>query len=362
MYKVVRFNKQEKYINDFLSLPGKLYSSDKITQNKKDELKILTEKHSLSSYFKIKKYLCYDASGYAVARAIVTIYPDKNEAYVGFFECFNMLKAVKCLFKAIERDLKKMSIDNLIGPVNSSFWIGYRMKIDNFKEDLYVGEPYNMDYYYDLFKACGFKTYKKYSSNIYEIKDKNYNPEKYEKRYNEFIKKGYKIESPKSKEEFDVAFKIVYELLMELYKDFPIFKNISAKDYEKYYSFYSVIANYKYLKVAYYEDEAVGFFVGIPNYGNLMYRKMNIFNKLRFLYLKNYSKSFVAQYIGVKPEHKGLGKAIMYTILQEAKKCNGKIIGSLIEENKVTGTYFDDTITNKYNYELLSKNVGGSNE
>ena len=77
---------------------------------------------------------------------------------MGFFECFNMIKAVKCLFKAIERDLKKMSIDNLIGPVNSSFWIGYRMKIDNFKEDLYVGEPYNMDYYYDLFKACGFKT------------------------------------------------------------------------------------------------------------------------------------------------------------------------------------------------------------
>ena len=43
-------------------------------------------------------------------------------------------------------------------------------------------------------------------------------------------------------------------------------------------------------------------------------------------------------------------KAIIYTILQEAKKCKGKIIGALIEGDKVTSKYFDDTITNRYNY------------
>ena len=360
MYKVVKFKKQERYINDFLSLPSKLYDKKTITQNKKDEIKILNGTHSLSKYFDVIKYLCYDEEQNVIARAIVTIYPDKKkkEAYVGFFESYDNLQAVKKLFTTIEKDLKKLSIKKLIGPVNSSFWIGYRMKVDNFNEELYVGEPYNKDYYYKLFKECGFKTYKKYSSNIYEIKSKDYNPEKYEQRYNEFIEKGYVIKSPKNKKEFDVAFKIVYDLLMELYKDFPIFKNISSKDYEKYYSFYSVIANYKLLKLAYYKDEAVGFFVGIPNYRNLMYQKMNLVTKIKFLYLKYFNKSFVAQYIGVKPEHKGLGKAIIYTILQEAKKCNGKIIGSLIEENKVTGKYFDDTITSKYNYLLLEKKIG----
>ena len=45
-------------------------------------------------------------------------------------------------------------------------------------------------------------------------------------------------------------------------------------------------------------------------------------------------------------------------ILEEAKKCNGKIVGALIEENKVTGKYYDDTITNKYNYVLLEKKIG----
>ena len=359
MYKVVKFKKQEKYINDFLSLPGKLYDKNTITQNKSEEVKILNEVHSLSKYFDIIRYLCYDGDGNVIARALVTIYPDKKEkeAYVGFFESYDNVSAVKALFSIIERDLKKLSIKKIIGPINSSFWIGYRMKIDNFDDEIYVGEPYNKEYYYKLFKKCGFKTYKKYSSNIYEITSKDYNPEKYEKRYNEFIEKGYVIKSPKNKKEFDVAFKIVYDLLIELYKDFPIFKNISKKDYKKYYSFYSVIANYKYMKLAYYNDEPVGFFVGIPNYRNLMYRKMNIFLKIKFLYLKHFNKSFVAQYIGVKPEHKGLGKAIIYTILQEAKKCNGKIIGALIEGDKVTGKYFDDTITNRYNYLLLEKNI-----
>lgn len=360
MYKIIKFETEEKYINDFISLPGKLYDKRTITQNIKDEIKILKGTHSLSKYFNLIKYLCYDEAENVIARAIVTIYPEKNqkEAYIGFFESYDNIDAVKKMFNTIEKDLKKQSIKKIIGPVNSSFWIGYRLKIDNFNEELYVGEPYNKEYYYKLFKENGYKLYKKYSSNIYEIKNKNYNPTKYQERYDEFIKKGYKIISPKNKEEFDKAFKIVYELLMDLYKDFPIFKNISSNDYEKYYSFYSVIANYKYLKLAYYKDQPVGFFVGIPNYRNLMSQKMTLKNKIKFLYLKNFNKSFVAQYIGVRPEHKGLGKAIMYTILEEAKKCNGKIVGALIEENKVTGKYFDDAITNKYNYVLLEKEIG----
>ena len=62
-------------------------------------------------------------------------------------------------------------------------------------------------------------------------------PPCYYEVFDYFFEKGYVIKSPKNKKEFDVAFKIVYDLLIDLYKDFPIFKNISAKDYKKYYSF-----------------------------------------------------------------------------------------------------------------------------
>ena len=285
MYKIIKFKDEEKYINDFLKLPQSLYDKKSRIQNIKDENKILRGTHNLSGYFSVEKYLCYDENEKVIARAITTIYPNKDEAYVGFFEAFDNKNAVKQLFSTIEEDLKKISIRKIIGPVDSSFWINYRMKVDNFDEEIYVGEPYNKEYYYDLFKENGYNVYKTWTSNIYEIKNKYYDPQKYRNRYEEFIQKGYKITSPKNKEEFEESFKIAYKLIMELYKDFPLFKNISEKDYYKYFSFYRVVSNYNYLKVAYYNNEAVGFFIGIPNYKNLLYRKMTFVNKIKICHL-----------------------------------------------------------------------------
>ena len=190
MYKVVKFKKQERYINDFLSLPSKLYDKKTITQNKKDEIKILNGTHSLSKYFDVIKYLCYDEEQNVIARAIVTIYPDKKkkEAYVGFFESYDNLQAVKKLFTTIEKDLKKLSIKKLIGPVNSSFWIGYRMKVDNFNEELYVGEPYNKDYYLKQFQDNKYKVIEHYTSNIYKTVEYSYINDKYQSRYEDYIK------------------------------------------------------------------------------------------------------------------------------------------------------------------------------
>ena len=55
MYKIIKFDKEERYINDFLSLPSKIYDKRTITQNIKDETKILNGTHSLSKYFKLLK-------------------------------------------------------------------------------------------------------------------------------------------------------------------------------------------------------------------------------------------------------------------------------------------------------------------
>lgn len=358
MYKIIKFENEPNYIKDFLELPLKLYSKKTLVQNMKDEEKILKETHSLSKYFSILKYLCYDDKNQVIARAIVTLYDNKEEAYIGFFEAYNDKNAVKELFSKIEKELKNLHITKIIGPVDSSFWIKYRMKIDSYNEEIYIGEPYNKDYYKELFEDNNFCIYKKWTSNIYKISNSNYNPKKYEDRYNEFSAKGYKIISPKNKEEFNDSFKIACKLIMELYKDFPLFNNISEKDYYKYFYFYSSISNYKFLKIAYYNNEPVGFFIGIPNYKNLLYGKLTLIKKIRILFIKKYSKSIVAQYIGVKPEHKGLGKAIIYTILQEVRKCQGKIIGALIEDGKETGQYFDDAIVDKCKYVLFKKEIG----
>ena len=52
MYRVIKFDNQEKYKKAFLDLPKKLYSKKEIMQNEEEEKQILEEKHLLSKYFK----------------------------------------------------------------------------------------------------------------------------------------------------------------------------------------------------------------------------------------------------------------------------------------------------------------------
>ena len=113
-----------------MKLPKLLYAEKNNVQNEKDEKKILLGTHHLCKYFNLEKYLCYDENNNLISRAIVTVYPNKREAYIGFFESFDNKDAVKQLFYEIERDLKNLSINKIIGPVDASFWIKYRLKID----------------------------------------------------------------------------------------------------------------------------------------------------------------------------------------------------------------------------------------
>ncbi|MDR2903007.1 MAG: hypothetical protein LBU77_00625, partial [Clostridiales bacterium] len=87
MYKVIVFNKEEKYIYDFLSLPQKLYAKHEITQNIAEERAIVEETHVLNKYFSQCKILAYNGAGEVCGRGIVTIYPKADAAYLGYFEC-----------------------------------------------------------------------------------------------------------------------------------------------------------------------------------------------------------------------------------------------------------------------------------
>ena len=120
----------------------------------------------------------------------------KNNAYLVFFECVNNKEVAKFLFDSAYQFCKKKKYKTIIGPVDASFWIKYRLKINKFDLVPYTGEPYNKDYYYDLFLDNGYKIIHHYTSNIYKQVKVKYKNVKYSDRYNEFIDKGYKIVSP----------------------------------------------------------------------------------------------------------------------------------------------------------------------
>ena len=86
--------------------------------------------------------------------------------------------------------------------------------------------------------------------------DENYRNEKYEKRFREFLQKGYRIESP-TDENFDRILDQVYDMIMELYSDFPIFKSLSREDFKELYSSYKLIINMSMTKIAFFEDKSL---------------------------------------------------------------------------------------------------------
>ncbi|MCX7922065.1 MAG: hypothetical protein N3B21_08660 [Clostridia bacterium] len=355
-YKLVRFDNEENYINDFLRIPKDLYSKREIVQNEKEERSLLLGEHILSGYFQITKLLVYNGD-MPCARCAVTIYQGDDTAYVGFFESINDVECAKLLFE----EARKISIENkcnkIKGPVDASFWIKYRLKTNNFSKRVFVGEPNNKDYYLNLFLACGYRVSETYVSNYYKrLPFWGFSDKKCKDRYDKFLSKGYKIISP-GRKDFDTVIKEIYKLLMELYADFPVFKGLSEEDFLKLFSYYRYILDFSFVKIAYYKDEAVGFMIGTPDYGNMLYGKLSIPTYFRLFLKRIRSSRYVILYMGVKREHRGLGNAMIQTIMDNVRKKRANTIGALIKEGKVTEGYVADEIISKNTYALLECDV-----
>jgi len=72
------------------------------------------------------------------------------------------------MFCVAEKLAHENNLTKLIGPVDASFWIKYRLKVNLFDRLPYVSEPYNKDYYLNLFLGSGFVIEERYISNIYK--------------------------------------------------------------------------------------------------------------------------------------------------------------------------------------------------
>ena len=229
-YKVI-YGKNDLVYTGFLALPGKLYQKNELTQDYDTEYKLLHEKHTLSKYFNITPFVVIDKnSQMPVARCMLTYYPEDDVAYFGFFECIGQQEIAEQLLDTVSKKAKKDGKTKLSGPVDASFRIKYRLKINLFDRIPYTGEPYNKNYYYKLLSDCGFVVQNHYTSNIYPIIDMDYYNEKFEKRYEQFLNKGYEIKSP-AKKNYPYIMEKVYELIMDLYSDFPAFKYIEKEDF-----------------------------------------------------------------------------------------------------------------------------------
>lgn len=354
-YEVI-YGKNQSVYTDFLALPCKLYQKNDLTQDYDTEYKLLSENHILSKYFKCTPFVVIDKNAQIpVARCMLTYYPEDDVAYFGFFESIDDQKIVDLLLDTISEKAEKDGKVKLEGPVDASFWIKYRLKMNLFDKIPYTGEPYNKDYYYQLLTNYGFIVQNHYTSNIYPVIDAGYHNQKFQKRYEQFRDNGYEIKSP-DKKNYQSIMEKVYELIMDLYSDFPAFKYIEKDDFMKLFSSYKYILDFDMVKIAFYKEKIVGFFISVPNYKNLPY-KLNVRNFFKILQIKHRPDEYVMLYVGVDRKHVGLGNAMSNIITMELKKKQVPSIGALVRDGKITQSYASELIQDRYEYVLLEKKL-----
>ena len=348
--ELIKVGSEKEGIKKFISLPKKLYSSKDNMESPSQMKSLLEGTHPLSKYFELDAYLIM-RDGETVGRFAITTYENDPTAYLGFFECINDKEVSAFLFNEAERISKEKKCSVIVGPVDASFWLKYRLKINKFDLPPYTGEPYNKDYYLDLFKNSGYEVCEHYTSSAFRSVGEDYVNEKFENRYKEFLAQGYVIESPKI-EEYEKAVGEVYTLITELYSDFPIYKNLSKEDFCEMFKSYKTIMNMSMTKMAYYDGKAVGFYISLPDYGNRVYHA-GLLDIPGILKTRKHPDKYVMLYMGVDRNHRGLGKALVYAIMKELMQSGLPSIGALARDGKVTQNYAEEDKTDIYEYVLL---------
>lgn len=239
---------------------------------------------------------------------------DQRAGGCGFFECINNKEAAYLLFEQAKLWLSSKGMEAMDGPINfgdRDKWWG--LLVDGFHEPCYQCN-YNPPYYQELFESYGFQLYFKqytYWRNVREELDT-----KYAERAGRILaNRGYT---------FDHAHK---NNLQKAAQDFRIVYNkgwakhagvaeISKEDAEGLMKNIKAIIDPKLIWFAYYEGQAVGFFVSIPDVNQLIVKflngKLTLYGKLLFAWRKltKKCKTMFGIVFGVVPEHQRKGVEI----------------------------------------------------
>lgn len=351
----IEFQTEENRVRDFIRLARRFYSRENNMQNDGELRALLLGKHPLSAGFRMRKFCVY-RQGRIAGRFALTEYPEDETAYLGFFECEEDGETAAFLFSRAEAFARERGFRRIIGPVDASFWIKYRLKTNLFDRRPYTGEPYNPPWYPRLFSDNGYRVRERYTSSLYSRVPEDFRNEKFASRREAFEQKGYRIASPQP-EDWERTLKEVYGLVTKLYRDFPAYKHIPEETFCGYFDAYRKIIDLSMVKMAYYGSRPAGFYISVPNYGNLVHHARNPLNLLRILKTKGRPEEYVMLYMGVDPAHQGLGKALAQSIVDELRQNGCASIGALQREGKVTRHYVKELISQRYEYVLLGKDL-----
>ena len=352
---VIKVNTLEEQ-KKFLELPRALYKTD---YHQSDEIveQFLRGTHPLSAVAKITHYLLIEGE-IALGRMTLTQFPDNDTLYIGFFECQSDQAGANLLFETAKAEAVKLDLGSVTGPVDVSFWIGYRFKTNNF-DRVFFGEPQNKEYYPNLFQSAGFLPIERYVSHYQSpIQGDETELAKFKRRNEQARSRGIRLVHP-DPVDFDKYLRDIHSLLMELYSDFPVFHPLSYEDFKQIFGGLKYITDSRLIVLAYDGLLPVGFFISFPDYGNSLMVRSKLKRFWNLYKTKRHPKQIILSYSGVKKGYEGLSGALYYNILLRVKELGLPTVSTLMKKGKVTagfGRELEESTTEYQLYELKVKN------
>lgn len=346
--------KKEKDKELFLRFPAKIYDESHIMQDKNFEREVLDGTHLLCKEVQMIPLIVKDEKENMAGRSLLSWYKDDESAYIGFFECIKISEAAKILLDECEKIAKGLGKKRLTGPMNLSFWGGYRFATDEALP--YTGEPVNKSYYISFWEENGFNITEKYYSNIFDVVDERSYSAKAKERLDKCKSEGYTFKHP-NLDNLEKYLREIHPVLMEGYKDFTGFKKLSIEDFSILYSPLKMVLDPEMVFLAYKEEKLKGFLLCIPDYGNLLSKKHTYYSLLKVMTLKANAKRYILLYTGVEKDCLGLGSALSQLAYEMLITRKASAISALIHEGKASGGYFKDKIKQQRKYVLLEKRL-----
>ena len=255
-------------------------------------------------------------------------YNGKATSYIGNVNILEKYRKNETeIFNQIFESLKKDGIETIIGPLNGTTWNTYRYVTDKGHRSPFLMEPWNEDYYVELFEKIGFKPLTYFISTIME----NMNPvqrghlsKKIEKLKKFNYYKNITVKSAENEDLMAVLNK-VYDLTIEAFKNNFLYSELDREIFLKMYMSYEDKIVKKFFKMLYLKDELIGYVFGIPDYAELQYKE-----KIETMILKT---------IAISPRYngKGMGYILIDELVKEAELSGYKnVIYALMHEKNIS--------------------------
>jgi len=180
-------------------------------------------------------YEAGEASGRIAAMINPDMCSDRHKlGTVGLYEAVDCYETASALLNTATDFLRNRGCTHVWGPVDFTIWHGYRFKTDAFREEAYLGEPQNPDYYPRQFMHYGFAPIHTWESHVRGKATMEQVFNEFRPDYDLSLKVGFsyeKIDPNRSESHVNRT----RNLMMDTYGRFPGLSPISTQDFLSLY-------------------------------------------------------------------------------------------------------------------------------